>query len=274
MSAPFYDRLVEYYLNVGKVLRGEAEASSIFPNSSDIGTNREVIYAEFLKQHAPSKCQVRLGGYLFHENGQESKQLDVIVTTDTAPRFDFYSTKGGKSFSCVEGALGVFSIKSYLDKAQLFESLLNIASIPPTSSLAGRIPPKFVIADYDDWPYKFIYASDGMSGETLKEHLLSFYREHPTIPHTRRPNIIHVAGKLFSIRTKANGWNASIDSPENQAPVGEFGTMVYEPDVQAIMWTLHFLQLAAEASTQILFSNGNMLVGISAALRRRRDAKR
>jgi len=32
-----------------KVLRGDAAISSIFPNRSDIGGNREVAYVEFLK---------------------------------------------------------------------------------------------------------------------------------------------------------------------------------------------------------------------------------
>ena len=74
---------------------------------------RERIYAEFLRQHAPSKCNVFLGGFLFDDDGSESSQLDVIVTTDTAPRFDFHNPDGGgKSFSPVEGTLGVASIKS------------------------------------------------------------------------------------------------------------------------------------------------------------------
>lgn len=59
-TKPFFERLKEYYEKVSSVLKGNAEASSIFPNPSDIGTNRESIYAEFIKQHAPSKCNVFL----------------------------------------------------------------------------------------------------------------------------------------------------------------------------------------------------------------------
>ena len=43
--------------------------------------SRELAYAEFIKQHAPSKCDVFLGGYLFDDDGAESKQLDIIITT-------------------------------------------------------------------------------------------------------------------------------------------------------------------------------------------------
>src|SRR5206468_12178476 len=123
MPTNFFIRLREYYVKVAEVLRGDADAASIFPNSTDVGMSRERIYADFLKQHAPSKCNVFLGGFLFDEGGSESRQMDVIVTTDTAPRFDFHNRAGGgKSFSPVEGTLGVASIKSRLDKAQSFDA--------------------------------------------------------------------------------------------------------------------------------------------------------
>ncbi|MBN72957.1 MAG: hypothetical protein CME32_27190 [Gimesia sp.] len=117
MAREFYIRLRKYYQRVAEVLRGDAEAASVFPNTTDIGQSRERIYARYLEQHAPSKCNVFLGGILFHEDGTESKQLDVIVTTDTAPRFNFHNEDGGgKSFSPVAGTLGIASIKSTLDK--------------------------------------------------------------------------------------------------------------------------------------------------------------
>ena len=144
---------------------GNADAATVFPNPSDIGGAREKIYADFLRQHAPSKCNVFLGGFLFQDDGTESKQLDVIVTTDTAPRFDLHNPDGGgKSFSPVEGTIGVASIKSTLDKQQLFDALSGIASIPPTKSLDGRVSPILKVSNYDDWPYKIIYASNGLKG--------------------------------------------------------------------------------------------------------------
>lgn len=99
MAGPFFERLRAYYLDVAAVLRGEAKAASIFPNSTDVGISRERIYAEFLRQHAPSKCNVFYGGFLFGEDGSESNQLDVIVTTDTTPRYNLHNSDGsGKSF--------------------------------------------------------------------------------------------------------------------------------------------------------------------------------
>ncbi|MBS0242310.1 MAG: hypothetical protein JSS20_09040, partial [Proteobacteria bacterium] len=150
MARSFFHRLRTYYLDVASVLRGEAKAASIFPNPTDIGTSRERVYAEFLRQHAPSKCNVFFGGFLFGDDGSESGQLDVLVTTDTTPRFDFHnSDKHGKSFSPVEGTLGVAAIKSTINKAELTDALVGIAAIPPTSPIDGRTTLGISITNYD-----------------------------------------------------------------------------------------------------------------------------
>jgi hypothetical protein len=261
MPASFFDRLRAYYLKVAEVLRGEAEAASVFPNATDIGMSREKVYAEFLRQHAPSKCNVFLGGFLFDEDGVESKQLDIIVTTDTAPRFDFHSRDGqGKSFSPVEGTLAAVSVKSTLDKKELADALKGIASIPPTRSLEKRANPLIRIKNYDDWPLKIIYASSGSTGATLLGRLNDFYVEHPSIPFSRRPNIIHVAGGYLivratddmSVQTRSTG---AIETPA----AGEYHLFVTDPDLQSIVWTLDQLQQKAMASTHINFSYGQLI---------------
>ena len=45
MAREFYIRLRKYYQRVAEVLRGDAEAASVFPNTTDIGQSRERIYA-------------------------------------------------------------------------------------------------------------------------------------------------------------------------------------------------------------------------------------
>lgn len=250
MPKPFFERLRDYYAKVGEVLRGEAEAASVFPNSTDVGISREKVYAEFLRQHAPSKCNVVYGGFLFDEDGTESKQLDVIVTTDTCPQFNFHNPdKEGKTFACVEGCLAAASIKSSLTKAELFDALENIASLPPTRSLDGRIPPALQIKRYEDWPYKIIYASDGLAADTIQAHLYDFYRSNPAIPDHRRPNMIHVAGRYFIHRAQGN------EMLDGNRPLqkGEFAIVGGHPETQAIAWTLQNIQERASASGFITF---------------------
>ena len=262
MPKTFFDRLRDYYNSVASVLRGEAEAASIFPNSTDIGMSRERVYAEFLKQHAPTKCNIFLGGFLFDEDGAESKQLDIIITTDTAPCFNFHNQDGsGKSFSPVEGTLGVVSVKSTLNKNELFDALSGIASIPPTRSLEGRLPYGFQVKDYDDWPIKIIYASKGIAPDTLLTYLDEYYQINPSIPNNRRPNFIHVAGSCFIARAMQGMIARSKEDPtvSDLLPVGSYTLTTTSSDLQAIVWTLDQLQQKAVASTQILFSYNHLL---------------
>lgn len=261
MAQNIYYRLRQYYLKVATVLRGEADAADVFPNPTDIGEAREQIYATFLRQHAPSKCNVFLGGFLFHEDGSESKQLDVIVTTDTTPRFNFHNPTGeGKAFSPIEGTLGVASIKSTLNKEQLFDALKGIASIPPMESLENRIPLFVKIKNYDDWPYKIIYASDGINGETVLNYLQDYYAENSHIPLNRRPHIVHVAGKYAILRlTNKIGLRYHFSGQEKRTEIGTFELMTHDPDLQALLFVLGELQEKAATSTYILFRYNNII---------------
>lgn len=263
MAENFFVRLQSYFEKVGAVLRGEADSASIFPNPTDVGMSRERVYIEFLRQHAPSKCNVFSGGFLFDMQGMESRQLDVIVTTDTAPRYDFHNRDGsGKSFSPVEGTLGVVSIKSTLNKKELEDALRGFASIPRTSSLAGRVSLGVEVLHYDDWPYKILYASAGISATTLVRHLEEFYEANASIPYTRRPHIIHVAGKYIVVRVVPNVVLRWAQAPDSKAPRpadGTFHLITRSPDLQGILWVLHSLQQYAQASTEISFSYGELV---------------
>ncbi|MEP7197112.1 MAG: DUF6602 domain-containing protein [Saprospiraceae bacterium] len=255
MSNPFYDRLNKYFENVGKVLRGEADAASIFPNTSDIGFNRELIYAKFLQQHAPSKCNVFLGGFLFGIKGEESKQLDVIITSDTAPRYNFYNEDGnGKSFGPVDGCICIASIKSMLDKEQLIDALYNIASIPIQQPLGSNVNPLFNVVDYENWPYKIVYASKGLNVETIIQHLNDFYSSNSNIPYSRRPDIIHVAGKYAIFRIKIGMDVTAKDGSIIKSIAGQFVPFNINPDLQAMLWILDNLQKCAAATNNISFN--------------------
>lgn len=254
MAKPFFNRLRSYYENVGKVLRGEADVASVFPNTIDIGASRELIYAEFLKLHAPSKCNVNLGGFLFGDDGSESKQLDIIISTDTAPQYNFHNPEGkGKTFGPVEGCLGVASIKSTLNMEQLIDSLKNIASIPPTKPLGIRINPLLKLEGYDNWPYKIIYATDGLAFRTIMDHISNFYGSNPDIPIYRRPDVLHVAGKYVIFKMQKGLTVINPDETTRPTSEGEYHAFDTNPDIQAITWILNELQQKATTSNHIIY---------------------
>ena len=102
----------------------------------------------------------------------------AVGTTDTTPKFDLHNLNGeGKSFSPIEGTLAIASIKSTLDKDQLFDALAGVESIPPMSSLEGRVPFTFEVQNYEEWPFKIIYASNGLSVKTILNHLNNYYEK-------------------------------------------------------------------------------------------------
>lgn len=256
MPRPFYERLKEYYSTVGEVLRGEADAASIFPNSTDIGMSRERTYAEALRLHLPSSCNVLFGGFLFDQDGKESKQLDILITDDSSLQFNFRNPDGsGKSFACIDGCVGVVSVKSNLDSTELVNSLENIASIPDKQALLDGQHPFGNIDNYEDWPYKIIYASDGIALLTLKDSLNEFYVEHPEIPNRKRPNLIHVAGKYVIARIGPKGRTTT--RGKDLEPNTFFG-VVGSPDVFALFEATVRIQEVVIASRLIIHQYGTM----------------
>jgi hypothetical protein len=255
MASPFFDRLKDYYQKVAAVLRNEAETASIFPNSTDIGMSRERVYAHFLKWHLPSACNVMFGGFLFNQDGLESKQIDVIVTADMCPQFNFHNRDGeGKSFACVDGALAAVSLKSTLDSRELHDALANIASIPQHRSDIDW--GKLGIKDphYDQWPYKVIYSPDGVSQDTLRKSLLEFYKANPSIPPNRQPDLIHVAGKYCFHRSPKD-----LNNQGHTIRAGSFYAMTVESDVAGLALVIDKVQQMLVASRYIPFYYGDMV---------------
>ena len=68
MNDEMFKRLKHYFYSVADGLRADAAKASIFSNPSDIGVTREMAYVKFLAKHVPSKCNVRLGGFLFDDD--------------------------------------------------------------------------------------------------------------------------------------------------------------------------------------------------------------
>jgi hypothetical protein len=198
-SKPIYQRLWNYYSAVGDVLAGKSAMASIFPNTTDIGMRREWAYAEFLRNHLPSICDVFFGGFFFSVTGNESKQMDVIVTSNLSQRY--FVPDYGKSFTCIEGAIAAVCLKSNLNKNELEDSLLNIASIPDFMRSTATEFESCTKQNYDNLPVKIIYAPNGIKGQSLFAALIEFYETHPEIPHRLRPDIIHVNQQYVFIKT-------------------------------------------------------------------------
>jgi len=257
MPQTFYERLEKYFSDIGKVLRGEADSASIFPNATDIGMSRERVYAEVLRLHVPSSCNVSYGGFIFDIEGRESRQMDVVISNDKALQFNFHNRDGsGKSFACIDGCIAVVSIKSTLDTAQLTEALSNIASLPDKSPLGNRLNPMARINDYEDWPYKIVFASNGMSPGSARKAIEDFYTNNSSIPRAKRADLIHVAGKYVCIRVPAGG-GVTRDGTHLEGDTYHFQTE--HPDEYGIPYAVISIQEIAMASSQLVYGYRDIL---------------
>ena len=222
--------------------------------------SRERVYAEFLRLHLPSSCNVLFGGFLFNLAGDESSQIDVIVTNDVCPQYNFHNLDGhGKTFACIDGTLAAISIKYNLDSKELVDSLENLASLPSKMELGQRVMPLLQIPNYSDWPFKIIYASTGVSLQTLLTTLNEFYVNNPTIPQTHRPNLIHVAGKYNVVRIPSGGGTTRDGTV---IPANTFHSQQDNSDVFALVFAIQNIQKHAVASRNILFMYDEILANI------------
>jgi hypothetical protein len=252
LMQPFFERLNKYYDNIGEILRGQKEAASVFPNTTDIGNSRERVYAEMLKQHVPSSCNILFGGFLFDQAGKESKQIDIIITNDSSIQYNFPGDgDNGKSFACIDGTIAIVSVKSTLDKKELASSLNNIASIPDQQPLTkDRYSIGWKIKGFDDWPCKIVYASDGIERDTLMTNLNTFYEENASILHNKRPNMIHVLGKYLVVRADEQGSETRGGKP---IPPNTFHSFDIKSDAVALSWAITKIQEIAQASKMIAY---------------------
>jgi hypothetical protein len=112
--------LVNYFANRANILEDQAKSAKIYDNPVDKGDVREGIVLGFLQDHLPKRCEIIRGGYVFDQFGNRSKQIDLIVTSDSTLQFkQRYSTHEIKSFNTTEGTLAAISVKSTLDKEEL-----------------------------------------------------------------------------------------------------------------------------------------------------------
>ncbi|MCY3801051.1 MAG: hypothetical protein OXG46_05700 [Chloroflexi bacterium] len=255
-----FDRIRAHYEAIGEELASTARQASILNHPSNVGTEREEVYRAFLDRHVPKTCDVFLGGYVFSLDGNQSKQIDVIVTGGNAPRFRL--SAGNHYVAPVEGTIAIAEIKSRLDKDSLQDALEKCDSIPRMPHSEGIVSPRLKVSKdkWQDVPYKVVFAYDGISADVILGHLTGFYNKNSQIPTGRRPNIIHVLGKYVVIRTTPGTTviNPDGEPHANQPQVGQYKAFDTSPDVLAMSWMLPDLQKEAFVSNHLFFKYDEM----------------
>jgi hypothetical protein len=253
MTKPFFTEMRRYFSKVAKALQDDSSAASLLPNSTDKGMAREKVYAQFLKDHLPSGCNVLFGGNLFSQNGELSKQIDIIITNDVCPQFNHHNRDGtGKTVACVDGTLAVVSVKSVLNRDEVFDALANIASIPQHRTTWGDNDTE-TDAHIGQWPYKVVFAFDGATADTVKKAMQDFCDENGNYPSNRQPDMVHVLGKY-----RLNKFWRTITHDGHTIPAGRYVTLPVECDVAAMVTLLATVQQILLASRCLPYYYGDM----------------
>jgi hypothetical protein len=207
-NGTIFQELGEYFQNEADGLIVEANRAGIFSNKADLGTAREDILLKFLSRHMPKRCDIIKGGFLFSANGIKSRQIDLIVTNDLTMQFkQFDNEKLAKSFNWVEGCYCAISVKTFLDKDSLIDSLENLESIPTITRNIINNPWMTNWKELQDQiPQRVIFAYRGIDSSTILNHLRSYYSEKKVATQLR-PDLIIVLNSYNIFKAGIKGVN-------------------------------------------------------------------
>ena len=262
MSENVFSDLAKYYGALAEQLASEAKQADLLRNPTAVGTDREEVYRRFLERHVPRSCEVFRGGYVFNLEGVRSRQVDVIVTAGTPPRFEMGS--GNQAIALLEGTVAVAEVKSNLNKRTLYEALDNFSELPVSADLARALNP-CVKPPTPDWvrefPYKIVFASKGVEKTTLSGHLNNYYNDNPNVPQGCKPNIIHVLGSYILVRISPEMQARESDGSvaENQPQVGKYRWFDTHSDLSAMLFIFSKIQSNVFLAQQMIWKYNNMI---------------
>lgn len=194
----------KYLDSISLMIKNKSDIASVTGHPGDTGSNREEILQDFINKHTPNKMEAILGGKIIGLGQTESKQIDCMVCSDLAPRF----SENTRSIAIVESVGIAISIKSYLDKNGIIDSMENLASIPQistevlseSSSIIRNLGSKYS----EVAPVPLCFAYSGIHPDKIIEYLTEFYNSNPSLPINRRIISIVVNGE-YMIKTSRDG---------------------------------------------------------------------
>lgn len=194
--------------------------TAIHDNRSDLGDIRENLLMDVLKRYIPSKFNIEKGGFLFDIEGNKSKQLDILITTEHTLKFLHTVEENSKTFNCIEGCVAVISMKTNLNKSDLNDSILNLDSIPKIKKFAKH--PIYTNIDelVKELPLKIIFALRGSDYKTTWKNLHEILEEN-NITAEQSPDFI-VINNEFTIAKRRKAYSAITQKGLNTTPIGNY----------------------------------------------------
>jgi hypothetical protein len=239
------EEMVNYFQNQANLLHLKAQNAGIFQNDPDTGDERENLLIDFLRLHLPDRCNVSKGGLIIDSQSNESKQVDIVVTNDLSLQFKKYHHNVlQKKFNCIEGCYSVISVKSSLDKDDLFDALDNLHSVPRLEDM----PASPLVTDphilLEEIPSRIIFAYKGPHIETTKKNLTEHQQDRRIQPG-HMVDLIVVNNQYHISKVGYRGYQ------DPGRPFQEWGTMQYYAKTSFIggISLMHMLTRIQKTST-------------------------
>jgi len=211
------------------------------------GEIREIEIAnEYLKKYIPFNIGVSTGEIVSIDN-QVSSETDIVLYEKNSTPY-LMSSESYQVFP-IECVYGVIEVKSFLDKAQLYDSFQKINSVKkmPKDAYIKPIPPIHSLHAYGKtWSeyfptYGCLIAFNSIDLRTLKKHLETLQEG---IPYEQRIDSIYILSKGMIVNLNNSG---SVDPfPSSQSRLG-----IFESDNPLLPFTIHLQSLCLSAWTPI-----------------------
>lgn len=217
--------LQQHIHNISESMSSRFQMTSISSHSGNIGTARELVVKDLLKDNLPSNIAISTGE-AFDSNDDKSGQLDIIIHSTSTPKLTVQDNikilpidgiicaiECKSNLTTGSMAEGASHLKSALDSCVKFKSLKRINPIGIGSDylrekgLSNHISTHDLIGGIAMALHKtpfMIFAINGPSPETLREKLLE-YQQKNNIDLESMPDVITVLSKEYYF-TRNNGW--------------------------------------------------------------------
>ena len=168
----------DYFNSIAEALSANSKSASFGHHRADIGENQGISTHPSLNKHLPDRLKAIAGGTILNLQGEFSKQIDIIVKNDLFPKFEHHE----KSCVLAKSVAGAISVKSFLDKRALEESIENVASVPKFSEATLSLTNSSIVRSglqeqfMKNWPFRAIFAYDGIDPDTIYKHTLAYFQ--------------------------------------------------------------------------------------------------
>jgi uncharacterized protein DUF6602 len=152
-----FEMMLRTHFDIQRIrLLEQIRGARLLQQNSDLGDDVEKVFVEYLQQNLDNDCKVVRGGHIFDQEGNRSKQIDIMVIQAKTFSMCPASTLQGKHNVTVDQVIAAISVKSTLTEKEFEDAWLGIQSIP----IYSEQDEDYVGLKDNAWPLCFIVCAN------------------------------------------------------------------------------------------------------------------